>query len=129
MGKTLLAFVLVLAIFFLVAFTVYGAFSALTGLKPPGDAPPLDFLGGVLVVKAGHAIAFVGLFYLGRDAFTERWLTYAFVWWLMFVVGEIGQAIGLAYPWEDAIAGVISETIYFPAAALVTRRLVGTRQP
>jgi hypothetical protein len=127
MGKTAQAFVLVLAIFFLVAFIVYGAFSALTGLRPPGDAPPLVFLGSVLVVKAGHAAAFVLLFHLGRDAFAERWLTYAFIWWLMFVIGEIGQAIGETYSSEDAIAGVISETIYFPLAAFVTQRLVGAR--
>ena len=76
-------------------------------------------------MKAGHAAAFVLLFRLGRDVFAERWMAYAAIWWLMFVVGEIGQAIGPSYPWQDAIAGVVSETIYFPLAALVTRRLLG----
>jgi hypothetical protein len=50
---------------------------------------------------------------------------YALLWWVMFVVGEIGQAIGPDYTWKEAIAGMISETIYVPLAAYVTRWLLG----
>ncbi len=121
MGKILLAVVLVLAIFFVVAFLVYGAFSAITGLRT------LVFLSSVLVVKVGHALAFVLIFYFARSSLSSHWLFYAFIWWLMFVIGEVGQAIGPNYSWQEAIAGVISETIYFPGAAFVTDRLIGRR--
>jgi hypothetical protein len=125
MMRRLLTIVLVLAIFFVVAFVVYGAVASVTGLKPPSGASSLVFLSGVLLVKTGHAIAFVLLFDLARGAFTRHWLIYAFVWWLMFAIGEVGQAIAFSYSWLDAIAGVIAETIYFPAAAFVTSRLIG----
>jgi hypothetical protein len=127
-GRLALTIVLVLLVFFVVAFLVYGGFSAVTGLKSPSEASPPVFLSGVLVVKAGHSIAFVLLFYLARDSFTPRWLTYAFIWWLIFVIGEIGQAIGFNYSAQEAVAGIISETLYFPAAAFVTRGLVGTNR-
>jgi hypothetical protein len=126
-GRVLLSIALVLAIFFVVAFLMYGAFSALAGLKPPGGASPRVFLTSVLVVKLGHAIAFVLLFCLARGSLGSGWLAYAFVWWLMFVVGEVGQAMGLSYSWQEALAGILSETLYFPAAAWVTSRLIGTR--
>ncbi len=127
MGKVVLAVVLVLAIFFVVAFLVYGAFSAITGLRTPGGASPMVFLSSVLVVKLGHALAFVLIFYFARSSLSSHWLFYAFIWWLMFVIGEVGQAIGPNYSWQEAIAGVISETIYFPGAAFVTDRLIGRR--
>ena len=127
-GRLSLTIVLVLLVFFLVAFLVYGGFAAVTGLKTPTEASPPIFLSGVLVVKAGHSIAFVLLFYLARNSFAPRWLTYALIWWLMFVIGEIGQAIGFKYSSEEAVAGIISETLYFPVAAFVTTRLVGTNR-
>ncbi len=127
MGKILTAIVLVLAIIFVVAFLVYGTFSALTGLKTPGGASPLVFLTSVLVVKLGHAIAFVLIFYIARHSFSPRWVVYAFIWWLMFVLGEVGQALNPNYSWQEAIAGIISETVYFPGAAFVTNWLIGVR--
>jgi hypothetical protein len=127
MAKRLLTIVLVLAIFFVVAFLVYALAATVTSLKPPSRTSPLVFLSGVLVVKTGHAIAFVVLFDLARGAFARHWLLYAFVWWLMFAVGEIGQAVGFDYSWLDALTGVIAEAIYFPAAGFVTSRLIGTK--
>jgi hypothetical protein len=124
MERRLLAIAIVLAIFFGVAFAVYGPVAAFAGLKPPSAAAPLVFLSGVLVVKAGHAIAFVLLFELA-GSFRRRWLTYAFIWWVMFTLGEIGQAIGFVYSWTDALCGVVAETIYFPLAAFATSRLIG----
>ena len=126
-GRLLLTIILVFLFFFLVAFLVYGGFSAVTGLKAPSGAPPLIFLSGVLVVKAGHSIAFVLLFYLAHASFTPRWPIYALIWWLMFVLGEIGQTIGFGYSAQEAVAGIISESMYFPVAAFVTSRLVGTK--
>ena len=125
MGKTILSIVLTLAIIYIVPFLVYSIFSAVAGLKPPEDASPVQVLVGIFVSKVGTAIAFVLIFYFARDSLSGQWLLYAFIWWLMFVIGEVGQAIGPNYSWKEAIAGVISETIYFPLSAFVTNSLIG----
>ncbi len=119
MSKVILSIILVLAIIYLVPFAVYGVGSVLFGLKPPEGASPLQFLLSVLVSKTGTAIAFVLIFYLARNSLGNRWLLYASVWWLMFVIGEVGQAIAPTYSWKEAVAGIISETIYFPLSGLV----------
>jgi hypothetical protein len=82
------------------------------------------FLLGVLVSKIGVAIAFVLLFYFARASLTGRWTLYAAIWWLMFAIGEAGQALGPNYSWQDAIAGIISETIYLPLSAFLVNRLI-----
>ena len=125
MGKTILSIVLTLAITCIIPFLVYGIFSAVAGLKPPEDASPVQFLVSVFVSKVGTAIAFVLIFYFARDSLSGRWLLYAFIWWLMFVIGEVGQAIGPNYSWKEAIAGAISETIYFPLSGFVINWLIG----
>lgn len=122
-GNVFLAVALVWAVIFIVPILVYGAFSAVTGLKPPGESPAL-FLAGTAVSKLGTAIAFVVIFYLARDAIGEQWLLYAGIWWLMFVIGEIGQAITPTYSRQEAVAGIISETIYFPLSGLILNWLV-----
>lgn len=124
MRNILVAIVLVLAIVFVVPIAVYGAFSAMTGLRPPGDSPSL-FLLGVLVSKAGTAIAFVLIFHVARAVFGGQWLLYAGLWWLMFAFGEAGQAIGPDYSPQEAIAGIVSETIYLPLCAWLVNRLIG----
>jgi hypothetical protein len=126
MAKILLSIVLVLAIIYVVPFLVYGLASVFADLKPPEGASPTQFLLSVLVSKLGTSIAFVLLFYFTRSSLTGQWLLYAFVWWLMFVLGEIGQAIGPNYSWTEAIAGVLSETVYLPLAAYLTNWLIGS---
>jgi hypothetical protein len=123
MKTVILCFLLVLAVVFVVPVVVYAAFSAVTGLQPPGDSPMM-FLLGVFISKAGMAAAFVLLFYFARSSLSGQWLLYAAIWWLMFAVGEVGQAIGPNYSWLDAIAGIISETIYLPLSAYLVSRLV-----
>ena len=127
MGKTALSIVLTLTIIYIVPVLVYGVFSVAAGLKPPEDASPVQFLVSVFISKVGTAIAFVLIFYLARDSLSGRWLLYALIWWLMFVIGEVGQAIGPNYSWKEAIAGVISETMYFPLSAFVTNWLIGLK--
>ena len=127
MLKVLLNTVLVLIVIYLVPFLVYGAFSVLTGLKPPEGVSPLQFLISVLISKIGTAIGFVLIFYCARNALSGHWLLYAFIWWLMFVIGEVGQAIGPSYTWTYAIVGMLSETIYFPVAGLVTNWMIGLK--
>jgi hypothetical protein len=107
MKTIILCFLLVLAVVFVVPIVVYAAFSTVTGLQPPGHSPAM-FLLGMFVSKAGMAAAFVLLFYFARSSLSGRWLLYAAIWWLMFAVGEVGQAIGPDYGWEEAIAGIIS---------------------
>ena len=125
MGKIVLSVLLTLAIIYIVPFLVYAIFSTSAGLKPPEEASPLRFLASVFVSKVGTAIAFVLIFYFARNSLSGRWLLYAFIWWLMFVIGEVGQAIGPNYSWKEAIAGIISETVYFPLSAFVTNWLIG----
>ena len=127
MGKTILSIILTLAIIYIVPLLVYGFFSAAAVLKPPEGAPSFQFLVSVFVSKVGTAIGFVLIFYFARNALSGRWLLYAFIWWLMFIIGEVGQAIGPNYSWKEAVAGVISETIYFPLSAFVTNWLVGLK--
>jgi hypothetical protein len=123
MKTIMLSFLLVLAVVFVVPVVVYAAFSTVTGLKPPGDSPAM-FLLGVLVSKAGMAAAFVLLFYFARSSLSGQWLLYAAIWWMMFAVGEVGQAIGPNYGWEEAIAGIISETLYLPISSYLVNWLI-----
>jgi hypothetical protein len=105
---------------FCVPILVYGAQSYFTGLQPPGDNPAA-FLTGVAVSKLGTALAFVGIWLLARDSLGPQLWLYVALWWVMFVLGEIGQAIGPDYSWPEAIGGILSETIYLPLSGLVLR--------
>jgi len=124
MSRLIWTILLVLAVIFLVPFLVYSLFALLGRVEPPSDGSPLAFLAGILVSKAGTALAFVLIFHFARGALRGRWPLYALLWWAMYTAGEIGQAMGPHYSWMEAVAGVISETIYFPAAAFITDRLL-----
>jgi len=124
MRKIILSIILTLVIIYTVPFVIYSILAVTVGLKPTGDASPSQFLIRVLVSKTGTAIAFVLIFYFARDCLSARWLLYAFLWWLMFAIGEVGLAIGPNDSRMEAVGGVISETIYFPLAALVTNRVL-----
>ncbi|MDR3570966.1 MAG: hypothetical protein P4L81_02070 [Candidatus Pacebacteria bacterium] len=123
MTKISINVILVLAIIYVVPFIVYGLASAFFGLPTPEGVSPLMFLVSVLVSKIGASVAFVLIFYFARNSFRDHWFLYAIIWWTMFVIGEVGQAIGPHYSWSYAIAGIISETIYFPASSYVLRLL------
>lgn len=114
---------LVFLTIFIVPVLVYGILSRVTGLQPPGD-DPMVFLAGVAVSKLGTAVAFVGIWALGREVLGSSWMLYVALWWVMFVLGEVGQAIGPDYSWSEAIAGVISETIYLPLSGVIVARLL-----
>lgn len=124
MTKILLSIILVLVVIYVIPFIVYGLFSTLIGAKMPEGVSPLMFLLSVLVSKIGTAIAFVLIFYFARNSLSEHWLLYAFIWWVMFAIGEVGQAIGPNYSWKEAVAGAISETIYFPLSAYIVSWLI-----
>ena len=127
MTKVILSIVLVLVIIYVVPILVYGLASIFAGLKTPEGASPAEFLISVLVSKFGTAVAFVLIFYFARNSLHGQWFLYAFLWWLMFVIGEVGQAIGPNYTWKEAIAGIISETVYLPLSAYVTSWLIGQK--
>ena len=127
MGRLSLSFVLTLLIMYVVPLPFYAGAAALTGLEPPEGAAPIVFMLSVLVIKIGAAGAFVLILYVARDALAGRWLIYGFAWCLFFVFGEVGQAIGPGYSWTEAIAGIMSETIYCPLAALVADRVLSQR--
>lgn len=124
MQRALLAITLTFLAFLLAPFPFYGALAVVANLEPPSDQSPLIFLASVVVQKLGHAIAFVLIFVLAARALRGRWLVYALLWWLAFALDEIGQALGWSnYTWPEAAAGVLSEGVYFPLAAWLTRRL------
>jgi hypothetical protein len=126
-SRVLLSVVLTLVIIYVVPFLVYSVFHAVGGLKVPEGVPAWRLLLSFLVSKVGTSIAFVLIFYFARGSLGGQWLLYAFIWWIMFVIGEVGQAVGPNYSWNEAIAGMITETIYLPAAAFVTSWLIGVK--
>ena len=124
MGKIILSMILVLVIIYIVPFLMYSAFTVLTDLKVPEGASPLQFLISILVSKIGVAITFVLIFHFARNSIGGQWFLYAFIWWLMLSIGEIGQAIGPNYTWKEAVADILSETIYFPLSAYIVNWLL-----
>lgn len=124
MAKIELSIILVLAIIYIVPIIVYGLVSSIIGAEMPEGVSPMLFLLSVFVSKIGTATAFVLIFYFARSSLSGHWFLYAFIWWLMFAVGEIGQAIVPTYSWKEAIAGVISEAIYFPSSAYLVNWLI-----
>jgi hypothetical protein len=117
-----LAILLTLVIIFVVPVLVYGLFVRYWGLSEPERTS--SFLISVLVQKVGTAIGFVVLFAMAREYFADNWLAYGLVWAAMYAIVEIGQAMGPGYTNKEAVAGIISEVIYFPASALVTAQLL-----
>ena len=109
MAKVIKCIFLVLVIIYIVPFLVYSLFSIVAGLRPPEGASPLQFLLSVLVSKVGTSFAFVLILYLARQSLVGRWLGYALIWWVMFIIGEVGQAIGPHYTWKEAIAIMASK--------------------
>ena len=123
MTRIFLSIALVLGIIFIVPFLVDSVFT-FTGRLTPPEGPPAQFLLGVLVSKMGTAAAFVLLFFLARGVWQGRWISYALAWWLLFAFGEVGQALGPDYTWVEALAGLLSETVYVPLSAWTTSRLL-----
>ena len=125
MTNVILSVFFVLTIIYIVPFLIYGLASVVAGLKSPEGASPARFLVSMLISKIGTAIAFVLIFHFARNSLSGQWMLYAFLWWLMFVMGEIGQTIGPNYTWKEAVAGILSETIYLPLSAYITNWLIG----
>jgi hypothetical protein len=62
----------------------------------------------IIAVWAVIFIVQVLVYALAQDPFRVQWLAYAGLWFVMFAIGEVGQAIGPDYSWQEAILGVIS---------------------
>src|SRR4030042_3898401 len=118
--------VIVLAVIYIVPFLVYGIATKVVSLKPP-EGSPVRFLLSVPVSKFGTAISFVLIFYFARSSISGQWFLYALIWWIMVVIGEIGQTIGPNFTWKEAVAGIISETIYLPLSAYLTNLMIGLK--
>lgn len=113
----ILATLATLVIVFIVPIIIYGLFSKFFGLKEPEKKK--EFFIGVLIQKIGASLGFVLLYYFGIGYFSQNWLIYSLVWVLMFAITEIGQIFMPNYSKKEAIAGIISELIYFPLSGLV----------
>ena len=125
--SAILAFISTLAIMYVVPLPVYALMSALGLVEMPDNGTPGQFMISVLVVKIGVALGFVMLLWFAPSVFTARWLLYATIWWLMFAIVELGQAIGPNYSIGDALGGVIAEAVYFPLSSWAAARLLGYR--
>ena len=124
MNRIIFGVISTLLIIFIVPIVIYGGFSSIFGLNTPEGASPIVFLVSVLISKSGTAILFTLLYYYSRSFFDDKWLLYALLWWIMFVIGEVGQVIGPNYSWTEAFLGIISETIYLPLSVLILRKLL-----
>lgn len=125
--RYVLSIIATLAIIYIVPFVLYAIATVVWALEPPDDAAPWQFLIGILVSKTGTAIAFVLIYHFAKAGLERKWLLYAFIWWFSFAIGELGQAIGPQYTLKEAVIGIISESLYFPLAAIVTDRLIGAK--
>lgn len=127
-GRLFLAFVATLAIMWVVPLPIYGVFSAVGALETPEVGSTARFVLSVSLIKIGFALAFVLLFDLAAATLARRWWLYAAIWWVMFALLEAGRAIGPGYSVSFAVAGVISEAIYFPLSSVVVARIVNRRR-
>lgn len=124
MRPFVLGLVLTVMIMYVVPLPVYALLSAMGLVEMPDEGPPGQFMISVLVVKIGVALGFVWLLWLGSDVFVARWVLYGAIWWLMFAIVEIGQAIGPDYSVGDAVGGIIAEAVYFPLSSRVAASLL-----
>lgn len=95
---------------------VYGAFSKIFGIQPPANISPARFLVSVFISKIGTAIAITLLFAYAKAVYAPVWWLYALIWWGLFVFGEIGYWLEGRYTGKEAVAGILSETVYIPLA-------------
>ena len=124
LGPAILAFVSTLVIMYVVPLPVYALMSGIGLVEIPDEGTPGQFMISILVVKIGVALGFVLLLRFASGVFATRWLLYGAIWWLMFAIVEIGQAIGPNYSVGDALGGVIAEAVYFPLSSWATVRLL-----
>lgn len=117
-----LSFILIWLVIFLVPIAVYALSVSFLGLKEP-DRKSRFFL-SVVIQKVGTTFGFLAIFLLAREAIGDQWLVYAMVWFGMFSITEMGQALMPNYSKREALAGIISELIYFPLAAFIAYSLL-----
>lgn len=116
------SFVATFLVIFIVPVLIYSLFVKFAGLEEPDKK--LSFMVSVLVQKVGTTFGFIAIFAIGREHFIDSWLVYGLIWAAMFTIVEIGQTIGPDYSNKEAVAGIISEFIYFPLSALVIAKLL-----
>jgi hypothetical protein len=117
-----LSFLLIFLTILIIPIFIYAIFAKYLGVKEPDRKA--KFFAGVILQKLGTAFGFLSLFVIAADVFNDKWLIYAGIWFVMFAITEIGQAYLSDYSKKEAVAGIISEAIYFPLAALVTHSLL-----
>jgi hypothetical protein len=120
--KTTVVSILAFLVIFIVPILVYGIFTKFFGLKEPEKK--LVFFVGITIQKLATVFGFITLFLLANGTFDDKWLLYGFIWFAMFAITEIGQVYLTDYSKKEAIAGIISEAIYFPLAALLVHSIL-----
>lgn len=120
--ETALASVFVFVTIFIVPIFIYGVFASHLGLDEP--VKKTRFFIGVIIQKIATTFGFVTLFVMAQGSLNDQWLTYGLVWFAMFAVTEIGQTFLPDYSKNEAIAGIVSEAVYFPLAAYILYSIV-----
>jgi len=124
MSRIVLGILSTTAIIYIIPFIIYAIFSAVFNFKPPEGISPVKFLLSILISKIGTAIMLSFIYYYAKSIFQSKWLLFAIIIWVMFILGEVGQAVGPNYSWKEAIAGIISETIYIPLSIFILRIII-----
>lgn len=112
-----LASVFVFVTIFIIPIFIYGLFASHLGLDEPEKK--MRFFIGVVIQKIATTFGFVVLFVMAQGSLNDQWLAYGLVWFAMFAVTEIGQTYLTDYSKKVAIAGIISEAVYFPLSAFI----------
>lgn len=114
----------VFAITFVIPLVVYGAASRWTKLDTPTRLPLRQFMATVALEKAGVAVTFVGVMGLAGEPVRNAWAGYAALWFVMFAVTEVTEALRHNQGVAEAAAGVASELLYFPLASLAAAAIL-----
>lgn len=120
--ETIFASLLTFLIIFIVPTLIYGVFSKFFGLKEPEKK--VKFFVGVTIQKLATVFGFIALFIMAKETFDDNWLAYGFTWFIMFAVTEIGQVYLSNYSKKEALAGIISEAMYFPLATFMVHSIL-----
>jgi hypothetical protein len=119
MNHVVTSVLMVWATIFIIPFIVYGVAAKLSDMEMPKQVSAQQFMLSVLVEKLGVATTFALVFLMADRVAGPNWIYYGLLWWYMFALAEIATAMRNQSTWKEAIAGIVSELIYFPVSAYI----------
>jgi hypothetical protein len=64
------------------------------------------------------------VFWLGGNAWTDRWFLYGTIWFAILAASEIGEAVSGRTSRQESGLGILAEAIYAPWSAFVFHALL-----